>query len=267
VRHVEPLRIGRLTVEVVCEGFAPLPLADECPGQEVDWEAERLAHPWAFHGSSAWPWHVHAFVISGPAGTVVVDSGVGSFGPWRPWAEHDPDAWAAVDRSAVGHVVLTHLHADHAGGVVVDGEPRFPNAVVSVHPGDWRRFADANETEDYVARTSLGWLLDHGRLDLDGGDREIVPGISVRHTPGHTPGHRSVLVRDQGEVLLITGDLLHLPIQAGNADQPSSHDDDPRIGQVSRRLMLWRASQAGWWVAVNHFAAPFGRVGSEGWST
>lgn len=264
--HVEPVRIGRLEVEVVCEGAAALPLTDECPGRTVDWEAERRTHPWAFLGPDAWPWHVHAFVIRGPSGVVVVDSGVGAFGPWRPWVDHDPDAWAGVDRPEVRHVVLTHLHADHAGGVVVEGAPRFPNARVHVHPGDRLAFATADETQDYVVHASLELLEGTGRLDLDGTDHEIAPGISVRHTPGHTPGHRSVLVRDGGEALLITGDLLHLPVQAGHPEWPSSHDDDPGLGQVTRRLALWRARTDGWLVAAGHFARPFGRIGPEGWS-
>ena len=264
--HVAPVRIGRLEVEVICEGFAPLPLADECPGRPVDWEAERAVHPWAFHGVRSWPWHVHAFVIRGPAGTTLVDSGVGGFGPWRPWAHADPTAWNGIDRNDVRDVVLTHLHADHAGGVVVDGEARFPNAMVHVHPGDWQAFAAADETEDYVVRTSLERVLGGGRLDLDGTDHEVSAGVFVRHTPGHTPGHRSVLVRDGGATLLITGDLLHLPVQAAHPEWPSSHDDDPRIGAIARRLTLWRAANAGWLVAVNHFASPFGSVTPEGWA-
>lgn len=264
--HVDPVRVGRFEVDVVCEGFAPLPLDDECPGRPVDWAEERGLHPWAFHGSDAWAWHVHAFVVRGPSGTVVVDSGVGAFGPWRPWVVSHPAAWRGVDTADVGHLVLTHLHADHAGGAVVDGEPRFPNALVHVHPGDWAAFAGAEEG-DYVAREPLEALVRAGTLQLDGGDREVAPGIWLRHSPGHTPGHRSVVVRDGGETLLITGDLLHLPIQAGHPSWPSSHDDDPRLGAASRMVLLFRARTSGWRVAVNHFAAPFGRVEPEGWST
>lgn len=262
--HVEPVRVGRFEVETVCEGFAPLPLDDECPDRVVDWETERAAHPWVFYGADSWAWHVHAFVVRGPSGVTLVDSGVGAFGPWRPWASNDPDAWAGVDPGSVDHLVLTHLHADHAGGTVTADQPRFPNAVVHVHPGDWSWFANTGDDE-YVARRALVAVERAGSLDLDGADREITPGISVRHTPGHTPGHRSVVIRDGDDALLVTGDLLHLPIQAAHPDWPSNHDDDPRIAAVSRRLTLWRAADAGWRVAVNHFAAPFGRAAPDGW--
>ena len=143
--------------------------------------------------------------------------------------------------------------------------PRFPNAIVHLHPGDRERFA-ASAYDDYVARRPIELIERTGLLDLDGTDRGIVPGISVRHTPGHTPGHRSVVVRDRDDTLLITGDLLHLPIQAAHPQWPSSHDDEPRIGAISRRLALWRAETSGWRVAVNHFAEPFGSLGVGGWS-
>ena len=120
----EPIRVGRVEVSVVCEGYAPLELSDEMPGVEVDWDAERVRHPWAFVDDDSWPWHVHAFGLRTPSGLVLVDAGVSPFPPVRPWAEHTPLeealANAGVDPAEVRMVVHTHLHADHAGGSVVD---------------------------------------------------------------------------------------------------------------------------------------------------
>jgi len=73
-----------------------------------------------------------------------------------------------------------------------------------------------------------------------------------------------VIVRDGGETLLITGDLLHLPVQVAYPDRASSHDEDPFLGCASRRLTLWLAAAHGWRVAVNHFAEPWGQV-DDGW--
>jgi len=264
VSHIEPFRVGRVEVEVVCEGFAPLPIDDECPGQGVDWGAERARHPWSFHGDLAWPWHVHAFVLRTPAGIAVVDTGVGGFGPYRPWAEHDPAAWGRVDLAEVRHVVLTHLHADHAGGAMAGAAARFPNATYHVHPSDWAFFAGTDD-EDYVARAAMVPLEAAGRLDLAPFDHEVTPGVEVRHSPGHTPGHRSVVVRDAGEALLLTGDLLHLPVQAAHPEWPSSHDVDPALGAASRQLLLFLARHEGWRVGVSHFARPFGTATEHGW--
>lgn len=263
--HVDPIRVGRFGVEVVCEGWAPLALADECPGRSVDWEGERERYPWAFAGDGAWPWHVHAFVIRTGTALVLIDTGVGAAGPYAPWERHESEAWAGLPRADVDHVILTHLHADHAGGSVVNGAPRFPNAAYHVHPADWAAFAEADDEEDYVSRHALEAVAVGGGLDLEPFDHEVVPGVMVRHTPGHTPGHRSVLVRDRGESLLVTGDLLHTPTSADHPSWPSSHDVDAHLACASRRLFLWHARAGGWLIGVSHFAEPFGRIEGERW--
>ena len=66
--------------------------------------------------------------------------------------------------------------------------------------------------------------------------------------------------------MLLTGDLLHLPLQVAHPEWPSSHDVDPDTGAISRVSVLARAQGAGWHVAVSHFARPFGHVVADGWS-
>jgi glyoxylase-like metal-dependent hydrolase (beta-lactamase superfamily II) len=256
--------LATIRIDVVCEGYAPLDLADEMSG--VDWAREGARYPWAFHGERSWAWHVHAFALRTPGGLVMVDAGVSPFPPYRPWAEHTPLEkaleGAGVEPAEVRAVIHTHLHADHAGGAVVDGEPRFPNARHVVHPADWEHFA--LEPEGYNARGAMGRLPGFA-LDLDPEDREVWPGIRVVHAPGHTPGHRSVVLEDGAQTLLFAGDLLHLPIQVRLPGHPSDHDLDPELGARSRVRLLCQAADGAWDVAVSHFGRPFGRVGLDGW--
>jgi glyoxylase-like metal-dependent hydrolase (beta-lactamase superfamily II) len=267
--HVEPLRVGSAEVSVACYGFAPLNLADECPGHDVDWPAERARHPWAFHDERSWPWHVHAFVAHGPWGRAVIDTGVGAYPPYRPWATGtgldaaEAFARAGVELGSVDLVVLSHLHADHAGGVWAGGAPRFPNARHLLHEADLAFFDGGHEP--YAAVPEMRRLDELGMLDLDPGDREVAPGLRVVHTPGHTPGHRSVILDAGEEQLLITGDLLHVPVQAAHPAWGSSHDEDPETGADSRAVLLRRAADGRWLVGVPHFARPFGRVDEGGW--
>jgi glyoxylase-like metal-dependent hydrolase (beta-lactamase superfamily II) len=263
--HVPPVHIGRFEIRTICEGFAPLALADEFSDQAVDWHAERARYPWNFHGERAWAWHVHAFVVETPSAVVVVDTGVGPFGPYRPWEHWHADAWDKEDLGEVGHVVLTHLHADHAGGIeATEHQPRFPNAAYDVHRADLRHFEAAHEGA-YVAIRPAERLEALGVLRTTDADHDLVPGVRVLHSPGHTPGHRCVLIRDGDEGVLLTGDLLHQPLQIEHRDRFSDHDEDPLLGVASRRRLLWRAELGGLRVGVSHFAEPFGLVRGGRW--
>ncbi len=261
--------VGDVEVAVVCEGSVPLDLGDEMPGVEVDWTTERASFPWAFHDPANWAWHVHAFVLPTPNGVVLVDTGLGTFPPIQPWAEQverdDALAAAGIDPEDVSVVIHTHLHADHAGGSVVEGRPRFPNAMHHVHPADWAFFGEPERIGGYTARGPMGELERLGMLDLTEEDHVVSPGIRVVHAPGHTPGHRAALFDVGEETLLLTGDLLHVPIQVAMPGSPSSHDVDPEEACRSRARLVREAREAGWLVAVSHFARPFGRVEPTGW--
>jgi len=267
--RVSSTRIGEVEVAVVCEGYAPLELSDEMPGVAVDWVAERASFPWAFHDATSWAWHVHAFVLRTPDGVVIVDTGLGTFPPFRPWAEQvDRDealAAAGLEPGDVRVVVHTHLHADHAGGAVVEGRPRFPNAVHHVHPADWSYFGSVDRIDGFTGRGPMSELERLGMLDLTEEDHVVSPGVRVVHAPGHTPGHRAALLETGAETLLFAGDLLHVPIQVARPDVPGNHDVDAEEACRSRVRLVGGAQEAGWLVAVSHFARPFGRVEPAGW--
>jgi glyoxylase-like metal-dependent hydrolase (beta-lactamase superfamily II) len=152
--------------------------------------------------------------------------------------------------------------------VDADGAPRFPNARYHVHPADWAHFAGDPvirrwDGQRYDARAALRAMARSGAVSLVADDHEVSPGVHAVHAPGHTPGHRCVVVEDRDETLLLAGDLLHSPIQVARPDWPSAHDVDADVGCRSRAGLLERAASGRWSVAISHFARPFGTVEAD----
>ena len=177
-------------------------------------------------------WPVHGFVITFPGGAALVDTGVG--GPqgvqddWRAVNVAAADALAALDLSPadITMVINTHLHFDHCG----------QNAVFKHAP-----FHVQRAELDRARRESpelTGWFDFAGaRFELLDGDTEIVPGLSVITTPGHTVGHQSVLIPAAGGDDLLIGDAAYTPrLYSGPAGQklPPGQAEDRDAWEVSR---------------------------------
>jgi N-acyl homoserine lactone hydrolase len=177
-------------------------------------------------------WPVHGFVVTHPKGAVLVDTGVGGppdvFSDWRVVNRTVADALADIDMTPgdIDLVINTHLHFDHCG----------QNAVFS-HAACWVQRAELAraKVESPDLCEWFDWL--NGRFELLDGDAEIVPGLSVITTPGHTSGHQSVVVSigdDATEILI--GDAAYTSAQYGGpADQtlPPGQAADPISWQGS----------------------------------
>jgi glyoxylase-like metal-dependent hydrolase (beta-lactamase superfamily II) len=147
-----------------------------------------------------------------------------------------------VQPEDVDMVVLTHLHRDHVGWNLLpqDGKyvPTFPNAPTCVWP-----------------------LAELGLIEFMQGEHTLTRDLTAIPTPGHTPGHMSILITSQGERALILGDAAHNPAQVHETDWVSRADMDPEITRSTRRALMERVERVGMVVAAGHFPAPgFGKV-------
>ena len=172
---------------------------------------------------------MQGFVLRSGGKTILVDSCVGDC-KQRVRPDFDGMRWHWLDRldaagvapQDVDIVLSTHLHVDHVGWHtrLVDGrwEPTFPRArylFVDAEFAYWNSDAGRQALErtgDYVA-DSVRPVFDAGLVDLVSPDHRIDDAITLVHTPGHTPGHVCVAIDSQGEHALITGDVLHHPLQ------------------------------------------------------
>lgn len=205
------------------------------------------------------------FVIRTPERTVLVDTGQGPslkspvrFGPGTHWGQL-PQAMqsGAIRPESVDVVVMTHLHADHIGwntiGAEGESRPMFPRARYLVAAREWAYWSALNDpaVEQHV-RSLLTW--DH--LDLVDDEHEIIPGVRLFLTPGHTPGHMSVLVLHEGKGGVITGDAAHHPTELESPEFGPTVDIDPVLARRSREALVERIEQDGLVVFGTHFPQP-----------
>jgi N-acyl homoserine lactone hydrolase len=165
-------------------------------------------------GAEEWP--VHGFVVTHPKGAVLVDTGVGGppdvLSDWRVVNRTVADALADIDMTPgdIDLVINTHLHFDHCG----------QNAVFK-HAACW-----VQRTELERAKVESPELYDwfdfmNARFELLDGDVEVVPGLGIITTPGHTSGHQSVVVSTpDGRTDVLIGDAAYTSaLYQGPADQ------------------------------------------------
>jgi glyoxylase-like metal-dependent hydrolase (beta-lactamase superfamily II) len=163
-------------------------------------------------------------------------------------------------------MIDTHLHFDHAGGnthAAPDGEVRvsFPRARYVVQRGEWEFAHLRNERiqASYLPH-NFDPVMQAGRLELADGEIEVVPGIRLIRTPGHTPHHQSVLIESGGETACFLADVIptsaHLPLP-----WIMGYDVEPLVTLESKRALLERARAERWLLVFEHDpVVPWGRL-------
>jgi glyoxylase-like metal-dependent hydrolase (beta-lactamase superfamily II) len=217
------------------------------------------------------PLSIHTFVIKSPEATVVVDTCIGNDKPrallpdWnmRQGQYLDDLARVGVVREAVDIVLCTHLHVDHVGWntMLVDGqwEPTFPQADYLFGRTEWAFWEREEDPFGKEAKVdSILPIFEAGQAVLVDSDHQVAPGLQLIPTPGHTPGHVSVLVESKGERAVITGDLMHHPVQVARPHWQDIADVDQEQALRSRLAFLERFGDERTLVLGSHFATPTG---------
>lgn len=211
---------------------------------------------------------MNCLLIEGPEGRTVVETGAGGkddakfqdiYGLERDGGLPARLEEAGAPVETIDRVVLTHLHFDHAGGSTrwaEDGEtaiPTFPNAVYHASRGEFEDALDPNlrNAASYLARNVEPW---EERAEwVEGGD-EVVPGISILATPGHTPNHVSVAIDDgAGRKVVFLGDLVPT---THHLSYPwiMAYDLYPVTTLETKQRVLPRIHEADWLCAFVHDA-------------
>lgn len=210
--------------------------------------------------------HFQAFIIEAGGKRIMVDPCIGNHKPrGHPLLDMldtpflDRLGRAGFPRESIDFVLCTHLHVDHCGWntMLVDGVwvPTFPNARYLFARSEVA-FAQDDTDGDAAAifTDSVKPILEAGLADLVEPGHEIAEGVILKATPGHTPGHCSIILSSRGHQAMITGDVIHHPVQAALPDMCSNFCQDEAVAIATRRDMLTHAASQNVLLLVAHFA-------------
>lgn len=214
-----------------------------------------------------------AFMVKTPSQTVMLDTCIGSdrnrefdvFTNMQSTFLEDLRA-AGYDPETVDTVLCTHLHFDHVGWNthLVNGRwvPTFPNARYLFGRQEWEHWQKMRD-EDVAGEHNMEHLKDSIEPVIEAGLAEFIdPDFHVGEelrlvpTPGHTPGHVSLHISSKGENAVITGDLMHHPIQLVEPGRYGNFDMDREQAAQTRRDFIERYRDRKALVIGSHFADP-----------
>jgi len=209
---------------------------------------------------------VNGYLVNTGSKLVLIDAGAGSlFGPTLGKFVANLKA-AGYQPEQVDEIYITHMHADHVGGLVADGKTVFPNAVVRAdqHDADYwlsQKNLDAapEDAKGFFkgAMASINPYAAASRFRPFNGDTELVPGVKAIANYGHTKGHTVYLVESKGQKLLLWGDLMHVAaVQFADPSVTIAFDTDAKAALAQRRKVFADAAKQGYWVAGAHLAFP-----------
>ena len=263
-------KIGDVKVSRIIESEAPWPgtwlLPDATP-ENIKKEASWL-FPTFTDEKGKLRMAIHALVLESQGKRIVVDTCIGndkvrSNPVWSnlklPFLDDLKKAGYTRDNSDI--VVCTHLHVDHVGWntTLENGKwvPTFPNARYLVGGTEWDYWSksDNKESRDPV-EDSVRPVVDSGHAELVDSNYRITDEVWLEPTPGHTPGHHSVRISSKGHDAVITGDLIHHPVQFQYPDWDDAFDSDLAMAKNTRRAFAEKYADRDVLVFGTHFATP-----------
>jgi glyoxylase-like metal-dependent hydrolase (beta-lactamase superfamily II) len=264
--------VGAVKITRIVEMDLPIAYDEKRPFLAEATPAALRAMPWLYphfvDDADRMILSIHALLVEAPGLRLVVDTCIGNDKARgivgkrplsTPFLDHLAEAgWTP---ESVDVVVCTHLHVDHVGWNtrLVDGEwvPTFSRARYLIGERELEHWRASPEGEQHeILADSVTPIFDAGLAELVEMDHVISPNIRLIPTPGHTPGHVSVMIESDGERAVITGDMTHHPCQLGHPDWTPPFDSDRDASVAMRRAMFAAWADEPILVIGTHYAGP-----------
>jgi glyoxylase-like metal-dependent hydrolase (beta-lactamase superfamily II) len=261
------LRVGEIDVLVVSDGVLPIPapiLAHNVdPAVRAAWLQDMFLSP------DMLDWPLNVVVVRGGGRTILIDAGLGV----------DPDLdlpqagrlaqrleAAGIDPASLTDVVLTHMHMDHIGGLLVDGMRDRLRPDLRVHVAaaevefwaspDFSRVSMPPGFPDALRRAAKRFLNEYqSQLRPFKAEYEVAPGVLVRRTGGHTPGHSVVRLASGGDRLTFAGDAV-FAVGFDHPDWYNGFEHDPEEAARVRVGLLRELAATGEPLVATHLSFP-----------
>lgn len=260
------LKVGDIDVMVISDGVLPITAVtmatNVAPADLSAWLKDMYLPP------EVLDWPLNVAVVRSGGKTILIDSGLGTEFPGFPRAGQLAvrlDA-AGIDPSSVTDVVLTHLHMDHIGGLLVDGLRGRLRPDLRVHVAtaeaefweapDFSRTVMPAPIPDVLRATATQFLeVYRSQLQAFEKEYEVAPGVLIRRTGGHTPGHSVVRLESRGEALTFAGDAVFQP-GFDNPEWQNGFEHDPEESARVRVNLLTELAASGEQLVATHLPFP-----------
>lgn len=262
------MMVGNVEVTAVSDGTVVVPLKKLLTNITPEKLTQRMAEASMTPDAET---SINAFVVNNGKERILIHTGAGElFGDKGGHLIENLRA-AGYPAESIDKVLLTHIHADHSGGVSLKGKPAFPNAKVYVEKKDvdfWLNPAHMKDVEESQRHTftqsqqTMGPVIKAGLMQAFTAPSRITPEIQALPAAGHTPGSVLYVLESEGQKMVFWGDIIHAEAVQMPEPQVAIHFDVNQIEAVrTRERVLADAAQQDYWIAAAHIAFPgFGHV-------